>query len=45
MEEAHLLYRSFGFKEIPAYPEIEIPVAFADYLLFMELDLENESHK
>lgn len=39
MEAAHSLYRSFGFKDISAYPEVEIPEAFRQYLLFMELDL------
>ncbi len=39
MEAAHSLYRSFGFKDIEPYPEMEIPAAFKDYLLFMELDL------
>lgn len=40
MGAAHSLYRSFGFKDIDVYPEMEIPAAFKDYLLFMELDLE-----
>ena len=39
MEAAHLLYRNFGFRDIEAYPEMEIPAEFKDYLLFMELDL------
>ena len=39
MEAAHSLYRSFGFNDIEAYPEVEIPEAFREYLLFMELDL------
>ncbi len=39
MEAAHSLYRSFGFKNIPAYDEVEIPKAFRQYLLFMEIDL------
>ncbi len=39
MEAAHSLYRSFGFKEISAYDEVEIPEEFRQYLLFMELDL------
>ncbi len=39
MEAAHALYRSFGFKDIPVYPEVEIPEEFRQYLLFMELDL------
>ena len=39
MEAAHSLYRSFAFKDIPVYPEVEIPEEFRQYLLFMELDL------
>lgn len=39
MEAAHSLYRSFGFRDIEAYPEMEIPAEFKDFLLFMELDL------
>ena len=39
MEAAHSLYLGFGFKLIPAYPEVEITEDFRDYLLFMELDL------
>jgi len=39
MEAAHSLYSSFGFRDIEAYPEMEIPEEFKDYLLFMELDL------
>ena len=37
MEAAHALYRSFGFKDIPVYPEVEIPEEFRQYLLFMEI--------
>ncbi|MEZ0539056.1 GNAT family N-acetyltransferase [Fibrella arboris] len=43
MEAAHSLYRSFGFRDIDAYPEMEIPAAFKDYLLFMELDLTDDT--
>lgn len=43
MKAAHSLYRSFGFRDIEAYPEVEIPAEFRDYLLFMELDLINET--
>lgn len=39
MEAAHSLYRSFGFKDIPVYPEVEIPEEFRQYLLFMEVEL------
>ncbi|MBP7271175.1 MAG: GNAT family N-acetyltransferase [Bacteroidia bacterium] len=42
MEAAHALYRSVGFRDIEAYPEVEIPEAFRAYLLFMELDLTKE---
>jgi GNAT superfamily N-acetyltransferase len=40
MDKAHSLYRSFGFRDIEPYPEMEIPEEFKEYLLFMELDLE-----
>jgi len=39
MTTAHALYRSVGFRDIEAYPEMEIPAAFKAYLLFMELDV------
>ena len=39
MEAAHSLYRSVGFKQIPVYDEVEIPEAFRQYLLFMEIDV------
>mgnify|MGYP000865771522 CR=1 FL=1 len=39
MEAAHSLYRSFEFKDIPVYDEVEIPEEFRQYLLFMEIDL------
>ena len=39
MKAAHSLYRSFGFKDIPVYPEVEIPDEFRQYLLFMELEI------
>ena len=38
MTAADSLYRSFGFKNIEAYPESEIPAEFRKYLLFMERD-------
>lgn len=41
MEAAHALYRRVGFREIEAYPEMEIPASFKDCMLFMELDLEH----
>ena len=43
METAHSLYRSFGFHDIEAYPEMEIPAEFKKYLLFMELDLTDDN--
>jgi GNAT superfamily N-acetyltransferase len=39
LEPAHTLYRSVGFKDIEAYPEVELPEAFRQYLVFMELVL------
>jgi GNAT superfamily N-acetyltransferase len=39
MTAAHALYRSVGFKDIPVYAEVEIPEAFRQYLLFMEIEL------
>jgi GNAT superfamily N-acetyltransferase len=39
MTSAHGLYRGFGFKDIPVYSEVEIPVEFRQYLLLMELDV------
>ncbi|GAB3907091.1 hypothetical protein GCM10028803_40550 [Larkinella knui] len=44
MEAAHSLYRSFGFRDIDAYPEMEIPAEFKDYLLFMELTLTEDTN-
>ena len=43
MEAAHSLYRSVGFRDIDAYPEMEIPAEFKDYLLFMELDSTDDT--
>jgi GNAT superfamily N-acetyltransferase len=39
MSDAHALYRSAGFHEIPPYPESEIPAEFHPYWVFMELPL------
>ena len=39
MTAAHSLYRCVGFTEIPVYAEVEIPEAFRQYLLFMEIEL------
>ena len=43
MQAAHCLYRSYGFCDIEAYPEMEIPAEFKDYLLYMELDLIDDN--
>ncbi|GAB4006383.1 hypothetical protein GCM10028808_08260 [Spirosoma migulaei] len=43
MKAAHSLYKRFGFRDIDAYPEMEIPAEFKDYLLFMELDLTDDT--
>ena len=45
MEAAHSLYRSVGFREIPVYDEVEIAEEFRQYLLFMEIDLQDFSLK
>lgn len=42
MKAAHSLYRNFGFKDIPVYPEVEIPEEFRPYLLFMELNVSDD---
>ncbi len=39
MSEAHALYRSFGFKNIPAYDGSEIPVEYREHWVFMQLQL------
>jgi GNAT superfamily N-acetyltransferase len=39
MSDAHALYRSFGFKDISAYEESEIPEIYKKYWVFMELEL------
>jgi GNAT superfamily N-acetyltransferase len=39
MSDAHVLYRSKGFKEIEAYPESEIPEQVRQHWIFMELPL------
>lgn len=36
LPESHALYRSAGFREIPAYPGVEIPQEFHHNWLFME---------
>ena len=36
MSEAHRLYRSLGFQEIPPYPGSEIPLEFQNNWIFME---------
>jgi GNAT superfamily N-acetyltransferase len=40
MREAHKLYRSTGFKEIPGYKGSEIPREFQEHWVFMEMALE-----
>ena len=38
MEAAHSLYRSFGFKDIPVYDEVEIPEEFRQcYYLWKQI--------
>jgi GNAT superfamily N-acetyltransferase len=39
MTQAHRLYHTFGFREIPPYEGSEIPVAHQSHWVFMELDL------
>ena len=39
MAEAHQLYRTNGFREIPAYEGSEIPKEFQDHWIFMECEL------
>jgi GNAT superfamily N-acetyltransferase len=40
MHDAHALYRSFGFTEIPPYPESEVPPQFHADWLFMARPLD-----
>jgi GNAT superfamily N-acetyltransferase len=44
MIEAHQLYRSMGFREIEAYAGSEIPEAFHQHWIFMELKLPITRH-
>jgi GNAT superfamily N-acetyltransferase len=39
MTDAHQLYRSVGFKNIPYYDEVEIPKPFRSNWIYMEKDL------
>ena len=39
MSDAHRIYRSCGFNEIPPYESSEIPRKYWQYWLFMELNL------
>jgi GNAT superfamily N-acetyltransferase len=39
MTEAHAVYRAAGFSEIEPYPESEVPAAFHEHWVFMELRL------
>ena len=43
MTDAHALYRHFGFVDIEAYPESEIPESFRRYMIFMERELLQDS--
>jgi GNAT superfamily N-acetyltransferase len=40
MSDAHRLYHSQGFHDIPAYPESEIPQEYQKHWIFMQLILE-----
>lgn len=40
MHEAHRVYRSFGFADIPPYEGSEIPEEYRKYWVFMKLDLK-----
>ena len=42
MAEAHQLYRTSGFREIPAYTGSEIPKEFQSHWVFMERELPSE---
>jgi GNAT superfamily N-acetyltransferase len=42
MTEAHSVYRAAGFREIESYPESEVPAAFHEHWVFMELSLVEE---
>ncbi len=39
MEAAQVLYYSIGFKDIPPYPGVEVPMELHPYWIFMEKDL------
>jgi GNAT superfamily N-acetyltransferase len=39
MSDAHALYRSFGFRDIPPYEGSEIPTEYRTHWVFMELPL------
>ncbi len=39
MTAAHALYRALGFREVPPYAESEVPAAYHDRWIFMELPL------
>ena len=43
VSDAHALYRSFGFRDISPYEESEIPVAYRQHWVFMELSLADRS--
>jgi GNAT superfamily N-acetyltransferase len=40
MADAHRVYESHGFREVPPYAESEIPVEYRKYWIFMALKLE-----
>ncbi|MGO9308058.1 MAG: GNAT family N-acetyltransferase [Spirochaetia bacterium] len=42
MHDAHALYRSFGFEDIPPYSGSEIPVEYRKHWVFMELNLSRK---
>jgi GNAT superfamily N-acetyltransferase len=45
MADAHSLYRSFGFHDVPPYEGSEIPAEYHDYWVFMELELGWATHR
>jgi GNAT superfamily N-acetyltransferase len=42
MSDAHAVYRSFGFRDIPPYRESEIPEEYRENWVFMELPLREQ---
>lgn len=39
MEQAHMLYRAAGFKDIERYPESEMGARFEAHMVYLQLDL------